>query len=253
MVTPPDAPLRPLGRKAYGSIPHLPGSRTGPADHHLSTALARVCTERLRDEKDRVIVLEKLDGSCVAAARLGDEVVALGREGRLAASSPNEARRMWADWVSLHAERFRAVLQPGEWMVGEWLALAHGTRYALPHEPFVVFDLMHQGQRLPWEQLTARVGAGGFVTPGLIHEGGPLDIESALGRLASGGFHGAEDPVEGAVWRLERQVGKGVRVELLTKYVHRDKVDGSLLPENTGRPAHWNWRPSAPSAREVLP
>lgn len=238
-----DPEFRPLGGKAYGSIPHLPGSRTGPADRHLAPGLARICTERARGAGDHVVVLEKLDGSCVAAARLGDTLVALGREGRLAAQSPNEARRLWAAWVSAHTERFLAVLQPGERLVGEWLALAHGTRYALPHEPFVCFDLMRERERLPWHELVSRARAGGFVTPGLIHEGGPLSIEAAMERLRGGGFHGASDPVEGAVWRVERRVGETVRVDFLAKYVRPDKIDGSLLPENTGRPAVWNWRP----------
>ncbi|MCY1022691.1 RNA ligase family protein [Pyxidicoccus sp. MSG2] len=211
--------------------------------------LARVCTERTRDARDHVVVLEKLDGSCVAAARVGDSLLALGREGRLASQSPNESRRLWAAWVAANSARFLAVLQPGERLVGEWLALAHGTRYTLTHEPFVAFDLMRDSERLPWHELTARIGAGGFRTPGLLHEGGPLGIDAAMARLQAGGFHGAVDPVEGAVWRVERREGTGVRVELLAKYVRPDKVDGSLLPENTGRPAVWNWRPEpgAPS------
>lgn len=243
MSTAADPEFRPLGGKAYGSIPHLPGSRTGSADRHLSLAHARVCTERARDSQDHVVVLEKLDGSCVAAARLGDSIVALGREGRLAAHSPNEARRLWAAWVSAHAERFRAVLQPGERLVGEWLALAHSTRYALQHEPFVCFDLLSGNERLTWRELVSRVQAGGFVTPGLVHEGGPLSIKAAMERLGGEGFHGASDPVEGAVWRVERRTGDTARVEFLAKYVRPDKVDGSLLPENTGRAAVWNWRP----------
>ena len=36
-------PIKPLGRKAYGSIPHLPGSRRGPGDWGLSDAQARIC------------------------------------------------------------------------------------------------------------------------------------------------------------------------------------------------------------------
>ncbi|HEX8699564.1 MAG TPA: RNA ligase family protein [Myxococcaceae bacterium] len=240
-----DPEFRPLGGKAYGSIPHLPGSRTGPADRHLAPALARLCTERTRNANDQVVVLEKLDGSCVAAARLGDTIVALGREGRLAANSPNESRRLWAAWVAANAHRFLATLQPGERLVGEWLALAHSTRYTLPHEPFVCFDLMRERERLPWHELVVRTRAGGFVTPGIIHEGGALSIEAAMERLRGGGFHGAVDPVEGAIWRMERRTGAGMRVEFLTKYVRTDKVDGSLLPENTGRPAVWNWRPES--------
>ena len=240
-----DPEFRPLGGKAYGSIPHLPGSRTGPADRHLAPALARLCTERTRGADDHVVVLEKLDGSCVAAARLGDTIIALGREGRLAASSPNESRRLWAAWVAANAQRFLATLQPGERLVGEWLALAHGTRYTLPHEPFVCFDLMRERERLPWRELVERTRAGGFVMPGLVHEGGALSIEAVMERLRGGGSHGAVDPVEGAVWRMERRVGAGMRVEFLAKYVRTDKVDGSLLPENTGRPAVWNWRPES--------
>ena len=37
--------------------------------------------------------------------------------------------------------------------------------------------------------------------------------------------------------------GGATRVDFLAKYVRSDKVDGCLLPENTGRPAVWNWRP----------
>ena len=35
---------KPLGRKAYGSIPHLPGSRLGPGDH-CGVVLRTNCTE----------------------------------------------------------------------------------------------------------------------------------------------------------------------------------------------------------------
>ncbi|MCP3100350.1 RNA ligase family protein [Myxococcus sp. K15C18031901] len=240
-LPPPD--FRPLGRRAYGSIPHLPGSRTGPADRHLSPALARVLTDRARDARDHVVVLEKLDGSCVAAARVGDSLFALGREGTLAAHSPNEARRLWATWVDRNARRLLDVLQPGERVVGEWLALAHGTRYALTHEPFVAFDLLREEGRAPWSEVTARLGAVGIPVPGLVHEGSPLGVGAAMARLDAGGFHGARDPVEGAVWRLERRLPEGVRVELLAKYVRPGKVDGWLLPDHSGQPPHWNWRP----------
>jgi hypothetical protein len=150
----------PLGGPAYGSIPHLPGSRTGhdgaasgpkpragkagagASDRTISPHRARALTDRAERPGDRVFVEEKLDGSCVAAARVGDAILALGREGALAAESLNDSRRRFAAWVEREKERFLAVLDPGERLVGEWLALAHGTRYRLPHEPFVAFDLM---------------------------------------------------------------------------------------------------------------
>lgn len=35
---------KPLGIKAYGSIPHLPGSRLGAGDHHLAIGQALIAT-----------------------------------------------------------------------------------------------------------------------------------------------------------------------------------------------------------------
>lgn len=102
---------------AYPSIPHLPGSRTGPADRTLSPSRARLLLEGPVGPGDVVIVEEKLDGSCVAAARDGDEIVALGRQGTLAAASPNEARRLFATWVEARRSQLLAALAPGS---GSW-------------------------------------------------------------------------------------------------------------------------------------
>jgi hypothetical protein len=238
-----DASTLPLGGKAYGSIPHLPGSRTGPSDHHLDLSLARRCTTRVRDAREVVLITEKLDGSCMAAARVGDAILALGRDGRLAARSAFPLKRLWAQWVAEREDRFRAVLRDGERLVGEWLALAHGTRYALPHEPFVAFDLMRGHERATWAELCARVRPGGFVTAGLVHQGSPLEPEVALARLGSG-QHGALDAPEGAVWRVER----AGRVAVIAKYVRPDKCDGALLPEKSGGAEVWNWHPERNSS-----
>lgn len=237
---------RPLGRKAYGSIGHLPGSRVGPGDHHIEPSQARLLTELLRGPDAEVFVQEKLDGSCVCAARVGDALLALGRDGTLAARSPNEGRRLWAGWVERHSARLLGVLRDGERLVGEWLALVHGTRYQLAHEPFVPFDLISGEQRAAHDDLQARLAPAGFTLPGLLHRGAPLAVAEALARLAPAGRHGAIDPPEGAIWRLERRSAAGVRrVELIAKYVRHDKRDGAFLPENTGLPALWNWRPPA--------
>lgn len=102
---------------------------------------------------------EKLDGSCVAVACIGGELLALGREGWRAELSENPGRRMFARWVKQHSARFSEVLREGEWMVGEWLALAHSTRYQLSHEPFVVFDLCSRNAALSTSALEARLGS----------------------------------------------------------------------------------------------
>lgn len=71
---------KPLGGRAYGSIGHLPQSRLGPSDWHIHEGQARICLERPR-KGDRIIVTEKLDGSCMAVANIAGEIVGLTRAG----------------------------------------------------------------------------------------------------------------------------------------------------------------------------
>jgi hypothetical protein len=230
---------KPLGGKAYGSIPHLPGSRRGPGDHCCHEGQAVICTVRGRDRHDRIIVQEKLDGSCVAVAKVDGRILALTRAGYEAHTSSWEQHQLFEAWVWECAyERFDRVLLEGERICGEWLAQAHGTRYELTHDPFVAFDLLADGVRAPFDVFNERMAAGRFVTPRLIHDGESIAIQAVLARLEPSG-HGALDPVEGAVWRVERR-GK---VDFLTKYVRPDKLDGLYLPEVSGGPSIWNWRP----------
>jgi hypothetical protein len=236
--------MKPLGHKAYGHIPHLSGSRVGAGDHRCTPEEVRIATVRTRDRYDLIIVQEKLDGSNVACVKLDGKILPLTRAGNSAWSSPYEHHHLFARWVLENEERFVAVLQDGERVCGEWLAQAHGTRYVLPHEPFVAFDLMVGMARLPVEVLTSRMRIARFVTPRELHRGGALSIEQAKKALEPSG-HGALNPVEGAVWRCEREG----RVEFVVKWVRPDKVDGLYLPEISGRPPVWNWRPLAKKPR----
>jgi hypothetical protein len=240
MAQPSAHPKKPLGIKNYGSIAHLPNSRMGEGDKH-----------------DRIIVQEKLDGSNVGVALINGILCPLGRAGYLAADSPYEQHWRFAQWVFSQQDRFLAVLQEGDRLCGEWLMQAHGTRYDLPHEPFVAFDLMRGSKRATYTELSERVINYGFVLPRLIHEGTAFSVEAALDAIASSG-HGALDPVEGAVWRIERNdlvsPGKGGEsfapggrrwvVDFLVKYVRPDKVDGSYLPGINGNTELlWNTPP----------
>lgn len=242
-MIPTERTTKPLGIRAYGSIGHLPNSRLGPGDHRITDGQARIATVKTRDKHDRVIVQEKLDGSCVAVARIDGEIVPLGRAGYPAISSPYEQHRLFHNWAWEERDRFLSVLHDGERLVGEWLAQAHGTRYDLSdREPFVAFDIMAGTVRLPWEAFFVRIVNGRnppFATPQVIAFS-PITAEAAMDLLGSiGGFYGAIDPVEGAVWRVER---KG-RVDFLCKYVRPDKADGTYLPDVSGKEAVWNWRP----------
>jgi hypothetical protein len=232
-------PNKPLGQKAYGSIPHLPGSRRGPADKGLSEQQARILTIEARDRHDLITVQEKLDGSNVAVAKIDDVIIPLIRSGYEAIQSDYEQHRHFANWVFSLQDRFYGLLNEGERIVGEWLMEAHGTRYALPHEPFVAFDLMTGQERKEAAVTRTRCWEWGFVTPRIIHVGGPISIDEVLKILEPSG-HGALDPVEGAVWRAER---KG-KVDFLGKYVRPEKIDGKYLSGQFGNTEPiLNWQP----------
>jgi len=226
--------IKPIGRKSYGSIPHLPESRTGPGDHSCSIGQARIATEKARDRHDKIIVQEKVDGSNVGVAKKDGLIIPLGRSGYEASTSPYLQHRLFANWVYKEYSRFDKVLEEGERLCGEWLAQAHGTKYNLPHEPLVVFDLMVETERITYEELTKRI-KGKFVMPNLIHQGSPFSIKDAMNYLKKSG-HGALDEVEGAVWRVERRE----KVDFLVKYVKPNKVDGSYLESVTGKEPIWN-------------
>lgn len=227
--------IKPLGIKAYGSIPHLPGSRIGEGDHHCHEGQARIATVKVRDKHDLVIVQEKLDGSCCAVTKINGEIIALGRAGYEAISSEYPVHHAFARYVEAHIERFAALLNEGERVVGEFIAQAVGTKYQLWHEPFVPFDIMIGAKRISYATFKQRVQALYFVIPNLLHMGGSFSIGEALEKIQVSG-HGAIDPVEGAVWRIERRG----EVDFLTKFVRNDKEDGKYFAEKTGGSTIWN-------------
>ena len=246
-----DERRKPLGMKSYGHIGHLPDSRMGPADHACDPGQAGICLMQPRDRHDRIFVQEKLDGSNVGVARISDDIVPLVRAGYVANTSPFEQHRWFYQWAMRHQDRFRAVLEDGERLCGEWLLQAHGTRYALTHEPFVAFDLMREHTRLPYPEFVERVSAGAFVTPYTLAGERPVSIAAALEGLGVYGKHGSLDPIEGAIWRVERNEmiapGKSSerkwRVDLLCKYVRPEKQDGGYLPEMSGNPSIYHVEP----------
>lgn len=223
---------KPLGRKAYGSIPHLPGSRRGTGDHGISEEQARYATDPAAHRKgDTVIVQEKLDGSNVCVARIGDVLHPLTRSGYAATTSPYIQHHWFAAWVrKLDVyNRFMALLQPGERACGEWLLQAHGTRYRLEHEPFILFDIIQGAEtRLPFVELATRNTQSPFMIPAVLAYSKPCPIDTAMKELGTYGYNGALEPVEGAVWRVETNGA----VNYLCKYVRPDKVDGKYLSLN---------------------
>ncbi len=232
--------IKPLGHKSYGTIAHLPGSRQGRDDVGINPGHARICLEKVRDKKDVIVVLEKLDGSNVSVANIEGKIVPLIRVGYEAKTSIYEQHLLFHDWVVENEELF-LWLKPGERCCGEWLAQAHGTLYKLQHVPFVAFDIMrNRHERAPFNELVDRCGSR-LPTPHVLHIGGPCSIEMALQELGEYGHHGALDKCEGAVWRVEREG----TIDFLAKYVRPDKIDGKYLFTENKEQANpiWNWRP----------
>lgn len=234
-------PDKPIRRKAYGSIPHLPGSRLGPGDHTIDAGQAKICTKKVRDHKDRVVVQEKLDGSCVAVAMLNGILTPLQRSGYPALTSPFEQHHLFHEWVFENSDRFYEVLKEGERIVGEWLAQAHGTMYDLWHDPFVPFDIMTDSTRYNYDTFVRRC-FGCFVVPAVYSTHLPVQPFTAFQSIADGYYHGAKGSPEGLVYRVERDG----HVDFLAKWVRPDKVDGCFLESETGKEPVWNWRPEVP-------
>lgn len=253
---------KPLGRKTYGSIPHLPQSRLGLGDHKTSEEQARIALGNPRPG-DKIYVQEKLDGSNVAVTKLADgRIVALGRTGYLAESSPYVQQQIFADWVYANIDRFHAVLDKynGEaaWISGEWLAQSHGTKYQLHHEPFVAFDLFlpdgkGSHQRCLHREFVNEIAPANFVFPFTVSShlaDGPMDLESVKSYFPEFGFHGALEQIEGFVWRVETSE----KVDFLCKYVMPSKVDGKYFGDLTV----WNeglikWLPEKAIKRLGIP
>ncbi len=225
---------KPLGQKSYGSIGHVPGSLVGPGDHMVPPGQAAIVCERKRDRHDHIIVQVKVDGSNVSIANVNGEIIPLTRAGYQANTSPYKQHHMFSNWVYGQLDRFE-FLKPGERLCGEWMARAHGTRYNLPHEPFIAFDLMTlPHKRVILDELRRRVLPYDFILPYTLSEGPPRSIEWCKKAIEGISPHGEIDPVEGVVWRCER---KG-EVDFLCKWVRSDKINGKYLHEEV-----WNWQP----------
>lgn len=228
---------RPLGCKSYGRIPHLPGSRQSRDDIGLSGGQARILLEEARDDKDTIIVQQKLDGSNVGVAKIDGIIVPLVRAGYRAEASRWEQHHHFATWTHRNYALFD-FLEEGERVCGEWLGQAVGTIYDLPHLPFAPFDIMrNRHERALYEELVDRV-AERLPLPQLVSKGPPLSIEAALARLDADA-HGAKEEIEGAIWRVERDG----EVDFVAKYVRHSKIDGKYLPEISGKPSIWLWHP----------
>lgn len=233
--------MKPNPRKNYGSIGHLPKSRLGPGDHSLDERQASILLEKPRDFKDLIVVQEKLDGANVGVLRHEGRLIGLTRKGHRVCDSPMEQFQMFRNFI--HANEFCFdFLEEGERVVGEWLAMAHGTRYKIDNDfPFIAFDIMKEGERETYLNFRLRIGTK-LPVAHLLHIGHSISVRQIEKKLdvrngETYGYHGSLEPVEGAVWRVERE-GK---VDFLGKYVRHFKEDGKYFSDDHTK-LIWNWK-----------
>lgn len=202
-------------------VPHLPGSRTYPGDATVSLAVAGAMLHKTRAELEMVVVQEFLDGDAVAVLRHGRDLVPIARDGSRALNSGRRALRWFHEWAlgGDRPARFLKLLEDGERAVGVWLAQARGTRYRLPHEPFVVVDLLTSQTSTTAGRVMVRAHPHGFATPRILHAGPALGIETAAAAIDQDrSMHGAIDPVPGLFYRLE----ENLKVTALAQWVRPD-------------------------------
>ncbi|MEM6432387.1 MAG: RNA ligase family protein [Cyanobacteria bacterium P01_D01_bin.115] len=241
---------KPLGRKAYGSIPHLPGSKLGPGDHHISEGQARMLLEKPR-KGDTIVIQVKLDGSNVAVAKLLDgRIVPLTRSGYVAETSPYLLHHLFSDWVYSKSAIFESLLNLGEWISGEWMAQVHSIVYELHAEPFIPFDIFSGGTRITYSKLRERLQPLGLHVPSLIFQSTAVGCDDTLSmnlvkQELTHRWNGVRplESHEGAVWRYENKQGQ---VEFMAKWVRPDFVAGKFLENEfpTWNPGLKRWLPS---------
>lgn len=230
--------IKPLGGKAYGSIPHLPGSKFGNRDDKGIDIKTANYFLRNPGKKNLILVTEKLDGTCVSVAKIDGEIIPLIRAGYKAETSRWVQHHLFAQWVCENKGKFE-YLKNNERICGEWLAMAHGTIYDLDgRDPFVPFDLFSGLTRKPYQDLIDYCDDNGLSYAPLLYYGYEhgCDIETALKHLGDHGYYGAVDIAEGCVWRWERSNG----IIGMAKYVRPEKEIGKYLEGVTGNDPIWN-------------
>jgi hypothetical protein len=238
-LTPRLKPAKPLGSKGYGSTPHLVGSRVGPTDSHVDPTLARIMTEKVRNRHDRIIVTEKLDGSCLTVAKVGGHILPINRAGYLVWDSPWPMQHVFGRYVEDRTSLFSALLHEGERIAGEWMLQAHGTRYRIadPSDLFASFSIIGPRGRIPYDEFASRVDAAGVRRAHVISDGPALSQAAAVDALGATGFHSALEQPEGAVWVLETRG----EFNCIAKHVIPEKIDGKYLSSITKLSDVWNY------------
>lgn len=228
--------MKPLGRKNYGSIPHLSTSKLGEGDHFITEGQERILTEKKRDKHDHIFVFEKYDGSNVGVCKKDGKIYALTRSGYEASTSPYKQHHMFANWVKIRTDYFVEILKEGERITGEWLAQVHSVEYNIIGEPIIFFDWFdNENNRKPFSELCSI----NIPRPRLLHSGGAIRVNDLIPILnRKSDLVTSRELPEGMVYRVER---KG-KVDFLAKWVRQDFEAGKHCINVDEKDLIWNWK-----------
>jgi len=218
--------MKPIGRKNYGSIPHLHNSKLGDGDYYIGFGQEKILTIKTRDKHDNVLAFEKYDGSNVGVAKYENKIFALTRSGYEANTSPYKQHHYFANWVKSNESIFVDMLENGERITGEWLLQAHGLIYDIKTTPIVFFDYFTpSNERFIFKDLEDKTSRYGLQLPRMLHSGNAISVDELLPILnqKTDNIQSVELP-EGIVYRAERKD----KVDFLAKWVRSDFPTGQF-------------------------
>jgi len=219
----------------------LTGSRLKDSgDTLLEENIQPYFTEQIQfPKRDKIYVTEKIDGANVGVYKKDGKLYPVMRKGYDARTSEWEFLRRFAGFVSDNLDRFDSLLSDGERVCGEWMIKTHSLLYKLPHEPFIVFDIIkgiEKPKRPSFTEIIERCEKHNFTITALIHEGGAISVQDSLDLLGDG-FHGCQTAPEGVVYRYERD-GK---FYMSAKYVSNLSVGGDYMNDESAYNEWTNW------------
>lgn len=240
--------MLPLNRKPYHSIGHIQLSQLGDKDHHIESKQEKIALTDFgtmgQSLKLKVACTLKKDGTNVAIAKINHQLVPLRRSGERAELSPYLQHHLFATWMFQPEiyNWFHTFLHEGEWVSGEWLAQAHGIIYQLKAQPFYLFDLFQNGEKVLYEQLIERFYAFEYppccLATILHYDFSPYSLKKALRDLAlfskqesnSYPLKREQETEEGLIWRVESHTEN--KVLWLCKYVNPKHQTGQYMIKN---------------------
>lgn len=142
--------------KGYSSIPHLSGSKmTSKEDIRLLNG-EEYFTIKTKEKKDKVLILEKIDGCCISVRRDGDTLIPATRNGFSIDDGQYAHIKAFLPFLEENKQVFLSALADGETVYGEWTFAEHGTPKSAYKKLFYPFDIVGVDGKIPYLDVQRR-------------------------------------------------------------------------------------------------